>query len=152
MANESAATNNAKVLFKFGTQSKYDALETKDEKALYFIEDTKRIYKGSELYSSQEAQFVTEVPAFETAVEKVMYVVTNEAGTVSLYIKGDSAMVPLSSVATVEAGGIQSTSAFADGVLITSDTGLTGADDTAIPTAGAVNAALEDVTSCWEAL
>lgn len=38
--------------FITGLQSKYDALTSKDEDALYYISDTQRIYKGDTLYSS----------------------------------------------------------------------------------------------------
>ena len=44
------ATQNVK--FYFGTQAKYDALIEKNGMALYFIEDTNRLYKGSVLIAS----------------------------------------------------------------------------------------------------
>ena len=40
------------VRFYFGTQAKYDALQEKNSLALYFIEDTQRLYKGSILIAS----------------------------------------------------------------------------------------------------
>lgn len=40
------------VKFYFGTQAKYDALVEKDSLALYFIEDTQRLYKGDALLGS----------------------------------------------------------------------------------------------------
>ena len=42
----------ANVKFYFGTQAKYDALVEKNNLALYFIEDTQRLYKGSFLIAS----------------------------------------------------------------------------------------------------
>lgn len=42
----------ANVKFYFGTQTKYDALVEKNNLALYFIEDTQRLYKGSVLIAS----------------------------------------------------------------------------------------------------
>ena len=42
----------ANVKFYFGTQAKYDALVEKNNLALYFIEDTQRLYKGSVLIAS----------------------------------------------------------------------------------------------------
>ena len=39
----------ANVKFYFGTQAKYDALAEKDSLALYFIEETQRLYKGDVL-------------------------------------------------------------------------------------------------------
>jgi hypothetical protein len=44
------ATQNVK--FYFGTQEKYDALLTKNELALYFLEDTQRLYKGDKLFAT----------------------------------------------------------------------------------------------------
>lgn len=44
------ATQNVK--FYFGTQAKYDALAEKNSLALYFIEDTQRLYKGYTLIAS----------------------------------------------------------------------------------------------------
>jgi hypothetical protein len=44
------ATQNVK--FYFGTQAKYDALVEKNSMALYFIEDTQRLYKGYTLIAS----------------------------------------------------------------------------------------------------
>lgn len=44
------ATQNVK--FYFGTQAKYDALAEKNSLALYFIEDTQRLYKGSVLLAT----------------------------------------------------------------------------------------------------
>ena len=40
------------VKFYFGLQEKYDALVEKDSLALYFIEDTKRLYKGDVLIAT----------------------------------------------------------------------------------------------------
>lgn len=40
------------VKFYFGTQEKYDALTTRDALALYFIEDTQRLYKGNVLMAT----------------------------------------------------------------------------------------------------
>lgn len=42
----------ANVKFYFGTQDKFDALTEKNSMALYFIEDTQRLYKGSVLIAS----------------------------------------------------------------------------------------------------
>ena len=40
------------VKFYFGLQNKYDALTEKNPLALYFIEDTKRLYKGDVLIAT----------------------------------------------------------------------------------------------------
>ena len=41
----------ANVLFKTGTQAQYDALTTKNENALYWLLDTKKLYKGELLFA-----------------------------------------------------------------------------------------------------
>ena len=43
---------NQNVRFYFGTQAKYDALIERDSLALYFIEDTQRLYKGNMLLAT----------------------------------------------------------------------------------------------------
>lgn len=43
---------NQNVKFYFGVQSKYDALIERDSLALYFIEDTQRLYKGDVLLAT----------------------------------------------------------------------------------------------------
>lgn len=47
----------AKVLFKYGTQAEYEALETKNPDALYFITDSNRIYKGSDKVASADVKY-----------------------------------------------------------------------------------------------
>lgn len=42
----------ATVIFKHGTQAKYDALLTKDANTLYWLTDTKRLYKGEVLFGT----------------------------------------------------------------------------------------------------
>lgn len=44
-------TSNQNVIYKYGTQSAYDALTQKDDNTIYFITDTHRIYVGSSEYS-----------------------------------------------------------------------------------------------------
>mgnify|MGYP003297315125 CR=1 FL=1 len=40
------------VKFLVGSQEEYDSLEVKDDKALYFIMNTHRIYRGDTLFAS----------------------------------------------------------------------------------------------------
>ena len=42
----------ANVKFFFGTQEKYNALNTYDDLALYFITDTQRLYRGGQLFAT----------------------------------------------------------------------------------------------------
>lgn len=50
--------NNEYVKFGFGTQLKYDALNTKDDNTLYFTTDTKRIYLGKSQYTKYSKPIV----------------------------------------------------------------------------------------------
>lgn len=34
------------VLYRYGTQAQFDSIVSKESNALYFIEDTHRLYKG----------------------------------------------------------------------------------------------------------
>ena len=43
--------NNSNIIYKYGTQSAYDALQTKNDNTIYFITDTHKIYVGSTEYS-----------------------------------------------------------------------------------------------------
>ena len=43
-------TTDELVVVAYGTQSEYDALQTKDPNAIYFVTDTLRIYVGTSEY------------------------------------------------------------------------------------------------------
>ena len=45
----------ANVIFKVGTKSLYNALEQKDTNTLYWLTDTKEIYKGDTLFGTGSA-------------------------------------------------------------------------------------------------
>ena len=63
----------ANVKFFIVTSAQYNALETKDTNALYFLSDTNRIFKGSAPYS-HPIELVTEFPA--TGLVGTLYVNT----------------------------------------------------------------------------
>lgn len=80
-----------KVLFKYGTQSQYDSLETKDPNALYCLTDSQRIYKGEYRLASSDIVFSTEIPTAENSFDNILYVVLKD-GEYSMYIKNESSM------------------------------------------------------------
>ena len=135
------AINN--IIFYYGQQTQFDAVASKEASALYFIEDTCRIYKGDILIadaSSNTVEFVETLPSAADAVEEKIYVVTNEDGTVSMYTKNGDEMAPVSADEVAD-GAIKDLNAFADGVIQTSTEG-TAEGDEKIPTVAAVEEAI----------
>lgn len=63
--------------FRYGLQAAYDRLDPKDNNALYFISDTRRIYKGDTLIASKDYITVNELPNPDVAISDVFYVVNN---------------------------------------------------------------------------
>lgn len=134
--------------FKYGTQDQYDK-QIKDNSALYFISDTKRIYRGEELIAGVNALVVTTLPSFKDAIEDVIYILLDD-NMAQLYVKGESAMTPV--VSEVLDNSITNLDAFSPELIVTSADDLDEADDNAIITAGAVKTALEKTSGVWEYL
>lgn len=134
--------------FKYGTQDQYDK-QIKDNSALYFISDTKRIYRGEELIAGVNALVVTTLPSFKDAIEDVIYILLDD-NMAQLYVKGESAMTPV--VSEVLDNSITNLDAFSPELIVTSADDLAEADDNAIITAGAVKTALEKTSGVWEYL
>lgn len=134
--------------FKYGTQEQYEA-QVKDNSALYFISDTKRIYRGEELIAGIEVFVVPHLPTFDSAINGVLYVVV-DGDVAEIYIKGETELVAITGV--VGDGEIQSLEAFAPGLILTSEDDIQAADDNTLMTAGAVKAAVENATGVWEYL
>lgn len=136
------------IQFKYGTQAQYDA-SSKQEGVLYFIEDTKRIYRGSKLVSGVESLVVTELPLFEDAIDGVLYIIF-DSGDPKIFIKGEHEMKPVE--AKVAEGSIDNVNVFADEVLLTSEESFEISDvsDGQIPTAKAVRQAIDDALPEWE--
>lgn len=146
--------DNNDVVFKFGSQASYDALEIKLPEALYFILDKKRIYRGANLIAdaNENVIFTETPPAAADLKDGVVYVVTGGENP-GLYIKqepteegGDATLKPMGGD-HVSVGAIDSTDAFAPEILdkaadVATGTGLT-TDDTKVPTSGAVAAAID---------
>jgi hypothetical protein len=135
------------VLYRYGTQAQFDSIVSKESNALYFIEDTHRLYKGSTLIASDNVTFVTTAPEFASAEENRLYIVYNENGY-TMYVKGDSAMDEVGG--SIKAGDISDITAFADSILTKSDGILSANDDSTIPTSGAVKAAIETALSDYD--
>lgn len=72
----------ALVKFITGDLASFNALATKDADALYFIEDTRQLYKGDTLYSGGSYAVVTEFP--ETGEINTLYINT-ATGAVKFY-------------------------------------------------------------------
>lgn len=144
----------ATVKFKFGVQSAYDNLKaagTLESDALYFIQDTSRLYRGGVLFASDNVEFVTAVPTFSEAVAERLYIV-QKPDEYCIYVKGDTEMVCINHV--IEPGSILSLNAFAAGLVKTTADTLTPEDNASIPTTGAVVKAIAEVSAGleWEEL
>lgn len=141
---------NPMVKFIHGVQAQYDALRSVgyDADMIYFITDTKRIYKGDTLMAEANADpnllFVTEVPVFETAKAGVVYVYTTDA-EITMYIKGTTQMEIVGG-GTIKDGAISSMSMFGEDLVLKSSEVseiFSETDDEHIPTAGAVAKAIK---------
>lgn len=141
---------NPMVKFIHGVQAQYDALRPLgyDADMIYFITDTKRIYKGDILMAEVNADpnvlFVTDVPVFETAKEKVVYVYTTDS-EITMYIKGSTGMEVVGG-GTIKDGAVSSMSMFGEELILkSSDISeiFSEDDDEHLPTAGAVAKAIK---------
>lgn len=131
----------------YGSQSQYDKLVSDSEvqeDALYFINDTQKIYRGTELIVRTALKFVKSVP--ETLEADTLYVVTtNDSGVnkTDVYFSDGSTAENI----TDPAGEITPEVLFDKLSKFTSvdvkTFGLDSADDTKLATAGAVREALE---------
>ena len=140
----------ARVLFKYGNYAAY-AGATPDSNSIYFIEDTQQIFKGDTLFAdvtSNFVKFMSSVPSAETSKEGVLYVVTTAEG-VSIYAKSGDVMEQIGG-GKVREGAIADIGAFDDAVLAKSADTLVANDDTKIPTAGAVKAAIADAVKGYD--
>lgn len=71
------------VNYKYGTQTAYDSLGSKDANALYFLTDSRRIYKGNSLLASDNVIATDTMPAVSDAFPNVIYI-HYETNTVSI--------------------------------------------------------------------
>lgn len=136
------------IRFKYGTQEQYDA-QIKDNSALYFISDTKRIYRGEELIAGIESMIVHSLPSFAAAIDGVIYIVI-DGNSAQMFVKGETEMTSIS--AEVLDGSITSIDVFTPDMVLTSADDLESADDDSLVTAGAMKNAVDAATGVWEYL
>lgn len=74
----------AQVKFIYTDAAKYGALAVKDAGTLYFLSDTKQIFKGAERFSGLVCQEVTADPAVKDAVVNTLYINTTD-GSVKIF-------------------------------------------------------------------
>ena len=74
----------AQVKFIYTDAAKYGALAAKDAGTLYFLSDTKQIFKGAERFSGLVCQEVTADPAVKDAVVNTLYINTTD-GSVKIF-------------------------------------------------------------------
>jgi len=140
-----------KILFSYGLQQKFDALQSKDTNTLYCITDTQRIYKGDTLLADKtnlNVTFVTAIPTADNTVEGMLYVATVD-GKTTMWVKSGSIVIQVGGgEATEIADGAIQLSNFATGIISTS---FTSGDNDTLPTtkavADAITAAVGKITS-----
>lgn len=132
------------ISFKFGTQAQYNAATIVDG-ALYFIEDTHRLYRGAKLIAdyNENVVFASAVPETTAATPGVLYVV-NVDGKVGIWYQPteNAALIQISG-GEAEEGSITDLAAFDEALVDTVATGLSD-DDDHIATSGAVKAAITE--------
>ena len=137
------------VSFVYGAQSQFDALVDQSQiqgDALYFVNDTNRIYRGEELIVKTPIRFVTEVPS-ENLEPDMVYVVTTvdpetQEKSVHIYTSdGESVTEATDSEGSIDADAIFQKLAKFTSADVKSGL-LNSADDTKLATAGAVKEAL----------
>lgn len=137
------------VKFVYGSSAAYKALQAKDAQALYFLTDTKQIYKGEVLVADSNVRFVTTLPSAENTEPGYLYIYSDASGKASVYanINGTVTQVGGGEAAEIK-DGIITISKFADGIIASN---LDNPDDATLPTTKAVNDAITTVKTTLEA-
>lgn len=108
------------IKFVYGLSDAYKKLSTKNPEALYFLTDTKQIYKGNVLVSDSNVRFVTVAPSADNTEAGYLYVYTDSANKVTLWTRaGDNVIQVGGGEATEIADGIITISKFAEGTVAT---------------------------------
>lgn len=132
----------------YGSQSQYDKLVEQSQisdDALYFINDTQRIYRGAELIVHTPIKFVNAVPSAPLQKDTLYVVTVQDQGTTKtdIYFSDGNTASNL----TDPLGELDPQDLFDKLSKFTSvdvrTFGLDSADDTKLATAGAVKEALE---------
>lgn len=125
-------------MFNYGSQAEYDAAAKKLmilPDSLYFIMDTNRIYRGTELVTMTNVMYPASVPEADKAESGIMYVVDK-----LVYIKIDDEMICINH--EIAAGAINSLTLFADSTLIKSTDTITKTDDKLLTAKATMNYSL----------
>lgn len=136
------------VKFVYGLSTAYKALQAKDAQSLYFLTDTKQIYKGDVLVADSNVRFVTDQPSTSNTEPGYLYIYSDATGKASVWanINGTVTQVGGGEAAEIK-DGIITISKFADGVIASS---LDDPDDATIPTTKAVSDAIANVKGTLE--
>lgn len=135
------------IKFAFGLSSKYQSLATKDKDTLYFITDTKKIYKGDLVIAECNVVFTTITPTVDNTEVGVLYVYTSADSKTSLWINSGSSVVQVGGgEATELADGIITISKFnPDTIATTISTDVALASDSKLVTEKAVATIIDSV-------
>lgn len=108
------------IKFVYCLSDAYKKLQTKDPEALYFLTNTKQIYKGTVLVSDSNVRFVTVAPNADNTEAGYLYVYTDSTNKVTLWTRaGDTVIQVGGGEATEIADGIITISKFAVGTVAT---------------------------------
>ena len=94
----------AQVKFIYTDAAKYGALAAKDAGTLYFLSDTKQIFKGAERFSGLVCQEVTADPAVKDAAVNTLYINTTD-GSVKIFNGTALTTVVAGYVTSITGGG-----------------------------------------------
>lgn len=122
-------------IFNYGTQADFDYAVSAgliDPNLLYFITDTQRIYKGTELITVTSVFYPVQLPTIASAKEHTMYVVDDY-----VYIKHDEQFICLNH--ELIDGAINSLTLFDPGVILKSTDQQVASDDKLITAKAAMN-------------
>lgn len=128
------------IVFRYGVQAGYDAA-SKQANELYFITDTHRLYKGTDLIASG-VNLVTAKPLDNEAIEGVLYIQTEGEGAPKMYVKSGATVIEASS--SIADGSITFDKLAADAIA----TAISGSPvDTKLATEKAVSDAIAAATA-----
>lgn len=132
------------VKFVVGLSSQFQALASKDSDTLYFITDTKKIYKGDVVVAECNVAFTTTAPTSDNTETGVLYVYTSGEGKTSLWINSGSEVVQVGGgEATEIADGVITISKFNSDTIATSvNLDASAASDAKLVTEKAVSTAI----------
>lgn len=136
------------VKFVYGLSTAYKALQAKDAQSLYFLTDTKQIYKGDVLVADSNVRFVTDLPSTTNTEPGYLYIYSDASGKASVYANINGTVVQVGGGEAAEIkDGIITISKFAEGTIASN---LDNPDDATLPTTKAVSDAITSVKETLE--